>query len=236
MTMPQKNDIARFGADDLRMPDAIREPVLAHLRDLKARYQQRNWAGRVGFGERPALIVIDMAKFWLDPTLHMGSVLDPVVESCARILKASRGAGIPIFFTTFDYDPADPPGLHDKKLQMQIPADPGDVFDIDPRLERQPTEKIIPKRYASSFKGTDLHELLASVRADTLIVIGISTSHCVYATCRDATDSYNVIVPREAIGERCEIMHEVNILDIDIDLGDVMPEEDVIQYLHGFAK
>ncbi len=39
---------------------------------------------------------------------------------------------------------------------------------------------------------------------DTLIVTGVSTSHCVYATCRDATDSFRVIVPREAVGERCE--------------------------------
>ena len=116
---------------------------------------------------------------------------------------------------------------------MRIPADSSDLFEIDPRLERRPTEKIVYKRYASSFKGTNLHELLANVEADTLIVTGISTSHCVYATCRDATDSVRVIVPQEAVGERCEIMHEVNLLDIDIDLADVMPEKDVIEYLRG---
>ena len=66
---------------------------------------------------------------------------------------------------------------------------------------------------------------------DTLIVTGCSTSHCVYATCRDATDSFRVIVPREAVGERCELMHEVNLLDIDIDLGDVMPVADVVAEL-----
>ena len=38
-----------------------------------------------------------------------------------------------------------------------------------------------------------------------------------------------VIVPREAVGERCEIMHEVNLLDIDTDLGDVTPVEDVVR-------
>ena len=73
--------------------------------------------------------------------------------------------------------------------------------------------------------------MLASLGVDTLIVTGISTSHCVYATCRDATDSFRVIVPREAVGERCEIMHEVNLLDIDIDLGDVMPVHDVVDQL-----
>ena len=80
----------------------------------------------------------------------------------------------------------------------------------------------------SAFKGTNLHEMLASLEVDTLIVTGVSTSHCVYATCRDATDSYRVIVPREAVGERCELFHEVNLLDIDLDLGDVMPVEEVI--------
>ena len=60
---------------------------------------------------------------------------------------------------------------------------------------------------------------------------GVSTSHCVYATCRDATDSFRVIIPREAVGERCEIMHEVNLLDIELDLADVLPLESVLAFI-----
>jgi maleamate amidohydrolase len=78
--------------------------------------------------------------------------------------------------------------------------------------------------------------MLASLQIDTLIVTGVSTSHCVYATCRDATDSYRVIVPREAVGERCELLHEVNLLDIDLDLGDVMPVDEVIASLSNFSS
>ena len=73
--------------------------------------------------------------------------------------------------------------------------------------------------------------MLTSLRIDTLLVTGISTSHCVYATCRDATDSFRVIVAEEAVGERCELMHEVNLLDIDIDLGDVVPVSEIERYL-----
>ena len=109
-------------------------------------------------------------------------------------------------------------------------------FDIDERLGRLPNEKVIRKPYASAFKGTNLHEMRASLGVDTLIVAGVSKSHCVYATCRDATDSFRVIVPREAVGERCEIMHEVNLLDIDIDLGDVMPLEEVIGHVQRSGK
>ena len=73
--------------------------------------------------------------------------------------------------------------------------------------------------------------MLTAQGIDTLIVTGLSTSHCVYATCRDATDSFRVIVPREAVGERCELFHEVNLLDIDLDLGDVVPVDAVPRYL-----
>jgi maleamate amidohydrolase len=103
-------------------------------------------------------------------------------------------------------------------------------------LERRPTEKVVPKRYASAFKGTNFHEMLTGLGVDTLIVTGISTSHCVYATCRDATDSFRVIVPREAVGERCELMHEVFLHDIDLDLGDVTNVDEVTRYLVGLQK
>src|SRR5437879_13767311 len=109
------------------------------------------------------------------------------------------------------------------------------MFELDPRLSRRPGERIVAKRYASSFKGTNLHDNLTALGVDTLIVTGVSTSHCVYATCRDATDSFRVIVPREAVGERCELFHEVSLLDIDIDLGDVMPVQEVAARLREFG-
>lgn len=223
--------LPRFGSSDLRLPDELREPLLAHLADLREKYRQRNWAGRVGFGRRPALLIIDLALFWTRPDTQMGSSVDPVVEACCRLLQPARAAGIPIFFTTYDYDPADPPSPHHKKLCLSLKPGDEHLLEIDPRLQRRPTEKLLRKKYASAFKATPLHEMLTGLGVDTLIVTGLSTSHCVYASCRDATNSFRVIVPREAVGERCEIMHEVNLLDIDIDLGDVMPLDEVLQYL-----
>ena len=221
-----------FGAEDLRLPDELRGPLRDHLAALKENYLHRGWGSRVGWGERPALIVIDMARYWLDPHLQIGSNLDSVMEGTCQVLEASRRAGLPIFFTSLAWDPADPPSPQNRKLQWTVPEDDAaELFALDVRLDHRPDEKIVYKRYASAFKGTNLHEMLTSLSVDTLIVTGISTSHCVYATCRDAVDSFRVIVPREAVGERCEIMHMVNLLDIDIDLGDVMPMQEVIDHL-----
>lgn len=220
-----------FGSPDLRLPEALRGPVLEHLAHLRERYLARNWAGRVGFGKKPALIVIDMAKFWLAPREQIGADLESVLDATCRVLVQARQSGLPIFFTTFAFDPADPPSPQNRKLCMNVKAGDEHLFELDPRLGRLPHEKVVRKRYASAFKGTNLHEMLTSLGIDTLIVTGISTSHCVYATCRDATDSFRVIVPREAVGERCELFHEVNLLDIDIDLGDVMPTDEVIAHV-----
>ena len=220
-----------FGSADLQLPDELRGPLLLHLHTLRERYLQRGWAGRVGFGARPAVIVIDLAKYWLDPGQQIGSPLDPVVLATRRVLDAARAASVPIFFTSFAHDSAEPPSPHDQKLKFQFPANAVELFELDPRLERRPTEKLIRKRYASAFKDTNLHTMLTALSVDTLIVTGVSTSHCVYATCRDATDSFRVIVPREAVGERCELMHEVFLLDIDIDLADVTDVNEVVRQL-----
>lgn len=233
MTGKQGNS---FGSSDLRLPDELRAPLREHLAQLRQRYLSRGWGGRVGFGTRPALIVIDLARFWTEPKAQIGSDLESVIAGACRVLAAARAAKIPVFFTTFAFDAADPPSPQNRKLQLKLsPGDEG-LFELDPRLGRRSDEKLIRKRYASSFKGTNLHEMLASLRIDTLIVTGVSTSHCVYATCRDATDSYRVIVPREAVGERCELFHEASLLDIDLDLGDVMPVEEVVGCLGKMAR
>ena len=216
-----------FGSPDLRLPDDLREPLQAHIAELHRRYLGRGWGGRVGFGQRPALIVIDLAKFWTVPTTQIGSDVESVIQSTLSVLEAARTANMPVFFTSYALDPSDPPSPQNKKLRWGAGSQDPAMYELDPRLQRRPAEKLIRKRYASAFKGTNLHEMLASLCIDTLIVTGISTSHCVYATCRDATDSFRVIVPREAVGERCELLHEVNLLDIDLDLGDVMPVEEV---------
>jgi len=220
-----------MGSADLRLPDELRGPLLKHLDDLRARYRARDWAGKVGFGKRPALIVIDMARWWLEPDQQIGSDLDAVLAETCRVLAAARAAKVPVFFTTYDYDPADPPNPHHGKFLLRLKPGEEKAFNLHPRLERRPSERIVRKKYASAFAGTNLLNLLAALGVDTLIVTGVSTSHCVYATCRDAAHTFRVIVPREAVGERCEIMHEVNLLDIEIDLGDVLPAREVIDYL-----
>src|SRR2546430_10757754 len=80
--------------------------VMAGLRaamaEVDAYYKERGiFQDRFGFGERPALVVIDMAYGWTDPAYAGGSArLDAAIAALQQLLPAVRAKGIPIFYTT----------------------------------------------------------------------------------------------------------------------------------------
>jgi maleamate amidohydrolase len=75
---------------------------------LRQQYDRAGFAGRVGWGEHPALLVIDMARAWVDPAQRLGSDLSDVLQSIVRLLDLARSAEIPIYFTTMAYDSPQP--------------------------------------------------------------------------------------------------------------------------------
>lgn len=221
------------GASDLQLPSGMREGLLQHIKDLREGFHKRGWVRRSGFGERPAVIVIDLARAWTDAEFSLGSDLDSAVEHTRVVLDAAREAGVPIFFTVVGYGPDDPPTpwhLKTPGIRDTLPLGT-EATELDPRLGRRPEEKLIVKKYESCFKGTDLRDMLAALGVDTLVVTGCSTMHCVQATCRDAVSGFRVVVPEEAVADRCELYHLVALLDIDATLADVLPTEEVVAYL-----
>ena len=65
-------------------------------------YEQRGiFQGKFGFGERPAIVVVDFAYGWTDSSYAGGSDrLDLPVEKTAELLAAGRQRGLPIIYTT----------------------------------------------------------------------------------------------------------------------------------------
>jgi len=208
-------------------------------RDTKEFYQKRGLSGRVGFGQRPAVIVIDFVKGFTDPRSPLAGNLQREMEETVRILREARKVGAPIFYTTVAYQPdLSDAGVWKKKVPSAKWLVQGSEWvELDPILERQPEEPVITKKYASAFFGTDLISRLVSRRVDTLIVTGCTTSGCVRATVMDAVNyGLHAIVPAEAVGDRAELPHEANLFDIDAKYGDVVTVDDVITYLSGLPQ
>lgn len=204
--------------------------------EIRRFYSQRGLAGRVGFGERPAVVAVDYILGFTDTTSPLSGDLEGPLGETIRILDVARHHAVPIFFTTVEYDPSlKDAGLFLKKVPSLKWLVAGSRWvELDPRLGRRPGEIVIKKKYASAFFATDLASLLATQGVDTLIVTGCTTSGCVRATVVDALQyGLHAIVPVEAVGDRATVPHQANLFDMDAKYGDVVRAKEVLGYLEG---
>lgn len=204
--------------------------------EVLAGYAAKGLAGEIGFGRRPALLVVDLILGFTVPSSPLGSDLDREVAATRRLLDAARDAGAPVLFTTTVYgDGLRDAGLFPRKVPaLGILVNGAEAVALDPRLGRRPEETLIAKKYASAFFGTALASELTALGVDTLVVCGATTSGCVRATVVDALQhGFRPIVPAECVGDRSPEAHEANLLDIQGKYGDVVTLERVLEYLGG---
>ena len=204
--------------------------------DVERLYDEAGFRGRIGFGSRPALLIIDLNRGFTDPASPLGSEMDDVVAANRQLLDAARHASIPVVFTTMAYDDVEAevgpwirkvPGLRALKLGEEWAA-------IDERLEPRETEPIVVKKFTSAFFETELDRILRDADVDTVIVTGTATSGCVRAAALDATQRrYRTIIPREAVGDRAVGPHEASLFDLDSKWADVVSLDEALEFLRG---
>jgi len=203
--------------------------------EMDAFFRQRGFGRTIGFGEKPLVVVIDLVRAFTNPELPLGARLDDEIAQTVRVLGAARMASVPVFFTSVAYEDRDlaDAGIWAIKMAgvMTLRAGTPEV-EVDPRLERQPDEPVIFKKYASAFFGTDLLSRLNTLRVDTLILTGCTTSGCVRATAVDGLQNgLRVMVAREAVGDRAQAAHEQSLFDLNAKYADVVSVQEVLAYL-----
>ncbi|MEZ5099882.1 MAG: isochorismatase family protein [Thermoleophilia bacterium] len=202
--------------------------------ETQALYASRGIGAAVGMGQNPAVLVIDMAIAFNDPSYKVGGDQTPAVEAIAELLPVAREKQVPVIFFTTAYDPeGKEAGVFGKKIPALLELQLGDRgVEIDPRLEPRAGEIVITKKYASAFFQTNLPSLLVTQGIDTVILTGCSTSGCVRAASIDGVShGYRVILPLECVSDRAEGPHWANLFDINAKYGDVLPLADVIEQL-----
>ena len=202
-------------------------------RDTFDFYVRKGFAARVGFGERPALLVIDIIRGFTDLRSPLASNLNTQVEAIRQLLAVARELELPIIFSTVAYDAElQEAGIWIRKIPSNSWLVEGSQWvELDERLERRPREMLLVKKYASCFFGTDLAARLVTRQVDTLIITGCTTSGCVRASAVDAFSlGLHTIVVQEAVGDRAELPHIANLFDIDAKYGDVVQLEEALAY------
>ncbi len=197
-------------------------------------YVKKGFAARVGFGARPALLVIDLIRAFTDLRSPLASNLDSQIRATRELLVVARERAIPVIFSTVAYDAElQEAGIWIRKIPSNSWLIEGSEWvELDERLERRPREMLLVKKYASCFFGTDLAARLVTRQVDTLLIAGCTTSGCVRASAVDACSlGLHTIVVQEAVGDRAELPHIANLFDIDAKYGDVVSLEEALGYL-----
>lgn len=198
------------------------------------------WGNRIGFGQRPALIVVDFMKAYTTPGAALYAL--GVVEAVARtpaLLDAARSSGVPVIHTNILYFAkgcADG-GMWVKKSPVMTAMVKGNpLAEFCDGVEPAAGELVITKQYASAFFGTSLATTLHAQGIDTVVIAGCSTSGCIRATAVDAVQyGFRTIVVRDCVGDRHQAPHDANLFDIDAKYGDVIDLAEAVTCLRATA-
>ncbi len=180
---------------------------------------------------RPALILIDIQKAFDNVEYWGGQRNNPEAENNAgKLLELWRNNKLPIFHIQHC-------SLTPTSLLNETNA--GNEFkDIVKPFSGEP---VIKKNVNSAFIGTDLKERLENEKITKLVMVGLTTDHCVSTTTRmagnfgfetflvsDATATFNKI-GLDGQNFSAEIIHETALASLNGEFATVVTTEFVMQ-------
>ncbi len=210
-------------------------------------YRAAGFGRPSGLGSRPALLIIDVQyrtvgtaprPFWDSikefPT-SCGEVGWNAVGKIRTILDLFRERGWPVLYPHV----APKQSFDGGRLSEKVPAIMtvgARGYDFVEEVAPRPNDILLPKKHPSAFYGTPLASYLVNLGADTLVVTGCTTSGCVRGSVVDAF-SYNfrVCVPTDAVYDRSQVSHAVNLFDMSEKYADVMTTAECLAALQGIA-
>jgi maleamate amidohydrolase len=211
-------------------------------------YRAAGFGRPTGLGKRPALLIIDVqyrtvgtqrVPFWdaiKEFPTSCGEVGWNAVDQIAKLLKLFRAHQWPVLYPHV----APKLGFDTGRLSDKVPAIMNVAsrgYDFVEEVAPQEGDILLPKKHPSAFFGTPLASYLINLGADTLIVTGCTTSGCVRGSVVDAfAYNFRVLVPQDAVYDRSQISHAVNLFDMAEKYADVMPTDDAIAALKNVAN
>lgn len=216
----------------------------------KAVFAAGGFGARAGFGQRPALLVIDVN--WA----FCGERPEPILEGIKRwrtscgedawtalpsikaLIERAHARGVPVLYTTGE-------GREDKwdrgswSWKSSRAGETGggagnnrDGNEIVAMIAPAPQDIVVRKQKPSGFFGTNLASYLTLLGCDSVIVTGTTTSGCVRATVVDAFSlNYRVILAEEGCFDRSEASHAISLCDMHAKYADVVSCAEVLAYL-----
>ena len=125
-------------------------------------YERKGFAVHAGYGAKPVLLLVDFINGFTDPATPLGGDLTSQIAVSKELMAAFRANGLPVVYTTIAYKPdLSDAGMWIKKIpSLEILTKGSPMVEIDERLRPLRGERVVEKKFASAFFGTNLDAYL----------------------------------------------------------------------------
>lgn len=179
--------------------------------------------------QKTGLLLIDVQKGLEDPSL--GERNNPGAEkNIQKLLLVWRKQGLPVVH--IQHCPTEP----DSKLRPELPGN-----EIKSEAQPLTEEMLFKKSFNSAFIGTGFEKYLRKNEIWKLVIVGLTTDHCVSASTRMASDlGFEVTVVSDATAAfgrvgyddilySGEEIHTINLVSLDEEFCNVRSTEEVLR-------
>ena len=183
--------------------------------------------------KNPALLVVDVQQGFDEEAYWGGNRNNPDAEErIGQLLATWRTLELPVFHIRH---------ASTNPVSRLHPSHPG--FAFHERAMPQAGEPVITKSVNSGFIGTDLAEQLDARGLKTLIIVGMTTNHCISTTARMAANlGYDTYLISDATatfdrvginGQRfdAELVHQVTLASLQEEFATVLDQERLLGLL-----
>ena len=183
--------------------------------------------------KNPALIIIDVQKAFLEkdyPGIKRNNINAELV--CGNILNKWRENDLNVIHVR--HSSTNP----ESKLHKSKPG-----FEFNDYVKPKNNEIVLTKNVNSAFIGTGLDEILKNLNINTLVIVGMTTNHCISTTVRmagnlgyetflisDSTACYNT---KGLDGKEidCEVIYNISIANLKDEFAQVINSKKLFKLL-----
>jgi maleamate amidohydrolase len=217
-------------------------------------FKASGFGAKGGFGKRPALLVIDVSYGFAgdkpEPILQSikrwsnscGAESWDAIAAIKKLTDAFHAKKLPVIYTTGQNreDGWDVGSWAWKNTRtgesLPTPKQALDANAIVAEIAPLPQDIVVLKQKPSGFFGTNMTAYLQLLGADSVVVVGTTTSGCVRATVIDAfSQNFRVAVAEDGCFDRSQASHAINLCDMHAKYADVVPAAEVIAYTETLA-
>jgi len=184
--------------------------------------------------KNPALIIIDVQKAFLEkdyPGIKRNNTNAELV--CGNILNKWRKNDLNVIHVR--HSSTNP----ESKLHKSKPG-----FEFNDYVKPKNNEIVLTKNVNSAFIGTGLDEILKNLNINTLVIVGMTTNHCISTTVRmagnlgyetflisDSTACYNT---KGLDGKEidCEVIYEASIASLRGEFAEIISSRELFELLN----